>query len=318
MSDASKYDMNAMVHNLTHRRFKNTSRESIYQQGSAVANSFYDPRNIGNFENGEISAEGTYATHYPVNAGSNTMGFTLMDDEGDDKRLYYPSTISSNVNALVKQKGVKGGAIGTTGSSGSSSDYMYFNPYYEALLNPKSHTTMEEVAQPHYLPHQYETGIKGNGTNAPSSASAVDFAMNNPYAFKSNFNGGALGASSSGSASDYYDSNPFRVPAMQSETRHFTDFMEGGAIDWAKYIGYIRNNINKIPDIIDNAPKHLETAAKTLNTIKELREILRGKPEKREKEIEYEEEPEEEYIKIKPTKRKHNKNKKSKGRKLRD
>ena len=183
MSDASQYNMDAMVHNLTHRRFKNTSRESVFEQGSAVANSFYDPRNIGNLENGEISASGTYATHYPVNTASNTMGFTIMDDQGDDKRLYYPSTISSNVNALVKQKGVKeGGAIGTTSSSGSSSDYMFFNPYYEALLNPASHKVMEEVAQPHYIPHQYDTnkgGIKvGGGTNAPSSASAVDFAMN--------------------------------------------------------------------------------------------------------------------------------------------
>ena len=70
--------LDKVVHNLTHRRFKNTSRQSVYQQGSTVSNSFYDPRNIGNYDNGEVDPEGRYATHYPVNAGSNTMGFTIQ------------------------------------------------------------------------------------------------------------------------------------------------------------------------------------------------------------------------------------------------
>ena len=160
MRDAQDFTLDKVVHNLTHRRFKKTSRDSVYQLGSAVANSFYDPRNIGNFEAGEVAPEGRFATHYPVNAGSNTMGFTIMDDAGDDRRSFYPSTISSNFNALVmknsdhKEGGrvkMKGGALGGS-SSGSSSDYMFFNPYYEALLNPASHTIMEEVAQPHYIP----------------------------------------------------------------------------------------------------------------------------------------------------------------------
>jgi hypothetical protein len=290
-----------VVHNLTHRRFKNTSRKSVFQQGSAVSNSFYDPRNIGNYDNGEIDPEGKYATHYPVNAGSNTMGFSIMDDAGNDKRLYYPSTISSNVNALDIKKG---GALGSS-SSGSSSDYMYFNPYYKALLNPKSHSTMESVAQPHFRPTPSvsfrEGAMEGRGTNAPSSASAVDFAMNNPYAFKSNFNGGALGAASSGSSSDYYDSNPNRVPAMQSETRHYSEFMmEGGAIDWAKYLGYIKKGVMALPSAVEKGVDVIDKSKKVLDTIKQLRETLKPKqaPAPKHEEIEYDEEPEEEYTKI--------------------
>ena len=252
--------LDQVVHNLTHRRFKGTSKLSPAELGTTVANSFFDPRNVGNFEAGEIAPSGKYLTHYPVNVGSNTAGFSIMDDEGDDRRGYYPSQVYSGKNALVKQTGGSSGS-----SSGSASDYVYFNPYYEALLNPKSKTKMEEIAQPHYLPRNTltDTGIAGRGTNAPSSASAIDYAMNNPYAFKSNFNGGSLGASSSGSSSDYYDSNPNRVPAMQSETRHFTDFMtEGGAIDFAKYLGYIKKGAEKIaphiPTIVEHAPRVIE------------------------------------------------------------
>ena len=150
-------ELDKVVHNLTGRRFRNTSKLSPYQQGSSFGNSFYNPRNIGNFDEGQIAPEGVYATHYPVNSASNTMGFSIMDDKGDDKRLYYPSTISSNINALEVQKG---GALGSS-SSGSSSDYLYFNPYYEALLNPQTHKVMEEVAQSHYIPHTYEDKIEG-------------------------------------------------------------------------------------------------------------------------------------------------------------
>jgi hypothetical protein len=303
--------LDKVVHNLTHRRFKNTSRQSVYQLGSSVSNSFYDPRNIGNFDSGEIDPEGRYATHYPVNAGSNTMGFSIMDDGGDDKRYYYPSTISSNVNALEMKKG---GALGSS-SSGSSSDYMYFNPYYKALLNPQSHKVMEAVAQPHFRPTpsvSFREGVmEGRGTNAPSSGSAVDFAMNNPYAFKSNFNGGALGASSSGSASDYYDSNPNRVPAIQSESRHYSDFMmEGGAIDWAKYLGYIKKGVYALPELIAKAPEKIIKTADAIKKIQELRESLKPvkkeiydafvpkKPAPKHEEFEYEEEPEDEFEKI--------------------
>lgn len=259
--------LDKVVHNLTHRRFKDTSRASVYQLGSSVANSFFDARNVGNFEAGEIAPEGRYLTHYPVNAGSNTAGFSIMDDAGDDRRGYYPSQVYSGKNALVL-----GGGSGS--SNGSASDYVYFNPSYEALLNPKSNKTMTEIAQPHYLPINSlaESEIKGRGTNAPSSASAVDYAMNNPYAFKSNFNGGSLGAASSGSASDYYDSNPNRVPAMQSETRHFTDFMEGGEINWSKYLGYIRKGAETVAK---HAPKIIEHAPKVIETIKTVRDVAR-------------------------------------------
>lgn len=264
--------LDKVVHNLTHRRFKGTSKLSPYELGTAVANSFFDPRNVGNFEAGEIAPSGNYLTHYPVNVGSNTAGFSIMDDEGDDRRGYYPSQVFSGQNALVK-----GGGSGS--SNGSASDYVYFNPYYEALLNPKSKTKMEEIAQPHYIPRNTlsDKGIAGRGTNAPSSASAVDYAMNNPYAFKSNFNGGGLGAASSGSSSDYYDSNPNRVPAMQSETRHFTDFMtEGGAIDFAKYLGYIKKGAEKIaphiPKIVEKAPKIYEGAKAAVSAVKALKE----------------------------------------------
>ena len=237
--------------------------------GTSVANSFFDPRNVGNFEAGEITPSGKYLTHYPVNVGSNTAGFSIMDDEGDDRRGYYPSQVFSGENALVKKKS-SGGSLGGPGN-GSASDYIYFNPYYEALLNPQSKTKMEEIAQPHYLPRNTlsDTGIAGRGTNAPSSASAVDYAMNNPYAFKSNFNGGSLGAASSGSSSDYYDSNPNRVPAMQSETRHFTEFMtKGGAIDWSKYLSYIKKGADTV---VKHAPKIIstvETAKKVYKDVK--------------------------------------------------
>jgi len=303
--------LDKVIHNLTHRRFKNTSRLSPYQIGTSVSNSFYDPRNIGNFDAGEVAPSGRYATHYPVNTASNTAGSSIIDDAGDDKRYYYPSTISSNVNALEMKKG---GALGSS-SSASGSDYMYFNPYYKALLNPKSHTVMEKVAQPHFVPTpsiSFREGVmEGRGTNAPSSASAVDFAMNNPYAFKSNFNGGALGASSSGSASDYYDSNPFRAPAIQSESRHFSEFiMEGGAIDWAKYLGYIKKGVYAIPELLAKAPEKIIKTAEAIKKIQELREALKPikkevydafvpkRPAPKHEEIEYEEEPEDDFAKI--------------------
>jgi hypothetical protein len=264
--------LDKVVHNLTHRRFKGTSKQSPYELGTSVANSFFDPRNVGNFEAGEIAPSGKYLTHYPVNVGSNTAGFSIMDDEGDDRRGYYPSQVFSGENALVKKKS-SGGSLGGPGN-GSASDYIYFNPYYEALLNPQSKTKMEEIAQPHYLPRNTlsDTGIAGRGTNAPSSASAVDYAMNNPYAFKSNFNGGSLGAASSGSSSDYYDSNPNRVPAMQSETRHFTDFMtKGGAIDWGKYLGYIKTVAKHAPKIIEHAPKIVKTVQTAQKVYKDVK-----------------------------------------------
>jgi len=313
--------LDKVVQNLTHRRFKGTSKQSIYKQGSSVANSFYDPRNIGNYDSGEIDPEGKYATHYPVNQGSNTMGFSYGTsvDHGDDRRSFYPSVVPGNVNALeIPKKGMKGGALGAS-SSGSSSDYQYFNPYYETLLNPKSLNTMSEVAQPHYMPYVYngfnEGKLEGRGTNAPSSGSATDYRQNNPYAFSSNFagfTGGALGASSSGSASDYYDSNPNRTPSIQSETRHYTDFMmEGGAIDWSKYLGYIKKGFSKtadavskygakVPELLEKAPKFIEKSAETLKHIRELRELVKPKQQApKHEELEYEEEDEpEEYSKI--------------------
>jgi hypothetical protein len=206
--------------------------------------------------------------------GSNTAGFSIIDDMGHDRGEFQSSIVSANVNALEKKK-MSGGS---SGSSGSSSDYLYFNPYYEALLNPKSQKRMEEIAQPHYIPINTlsEKAIKGRGTNAPSSASAIDYAMNNPYAFPSNFSkskGGALGASSSGSASDYYDSNPYRVPMMLNETKHYTDFMmEGGQIDWAKYLGYVRKGIEIAPKIIQDAPQIFEGAKSAIQAVRDIRE----------------------------------------------
>jgi hypothetical protein len=100
--------------------------------------------------------------------------------------------------------------------------------------------------------------------------------MNNPYAFPSNFSkskGGALGASSSGSASDYYDSNPYRVPMMLNETKHYTDFMmEGGQIDWAKYLGYVRKGIEIAPKIIQDAPQIFEGAKSAIQAVRDIRE----------------------------------------------
>lgn len=264
--------LDKVVHNLTHRRFKTGITQSPYELGTAVSNSFFDPRNIGNFEAGEIAPEGVYATHYPVNVGSNTAGFSIIDDDGNDRGEYGNSIVSANVNALEKRKMTGGSGS----SSGSASDYIYFNPYYEALLNPKSQKRMEEIAQPHYIPINTlsEKAIKGRGTNAPSGASAIDYAMNNPYAFPSNFSKGlGLGASSSGSASDYYDSNPNRVPAIQSETRHYTDFMmEGGAIDWSQYLGYIRKGAEVLPKILKEAPVIYQGAQSALQAVRDIRD----------------------------------------------
>jgi len=300
--------LDQVVHNLTHRRFKNTPRESVYELGSAVTNSFFDPRNVGNYEAGEIAPSGNYLTHYPVNSASNTAGFSIMDDEGNDKKLYYASQVYNTGNSNVLEQKISGSGSGP--SNGSSSDYLYFNPWYEALLNPKSKQEMNDIAQPHFLPVNKlnQEAIAGRGTNAPSSASSVDYAMNNPYSFPSNFNkggtlGGSLGASSSGSSSDYYDSNPNRVPEMQSETRHYTDFMEGGAIDWGKYLGHIRKGVDvglkvapHVPDIIEGVKNakiaykepniknvaNLKKGAKaSINTIKELRKAMKGKGTKK-------------------------------------
>jgi hypothetical protein len=164
---------------------------------------------------------------------------------------------------------------------------------------------MASMNQQHFIPTpsiDFRQGVmEGRGTNAPSSASSVDFAMNNPYAFKSNFSGSGLGAASSGSASDYYDSNPNRVPAMQSETRHYSEFMmEGGAIDWAKYLGYIKKGVMALPSAVEKGVDVIDKSKKVLDTIKQLRETLKPKqaPAPKHEEIEYDEEPEEEYTKI--------------------
>jgi hypothetical protein len=289
--------LDKVVHNLTHRRFKGTSKESVYQQGSSFANSFFDPRNIGNYDAGEVDPDGTYATHYPVNQGSNTMGFAFGQsvDQGNDRRIFNP-TLTTGANALAVSKAdVKGGALGSS-SSGSSSDYLYYNPYYAALLNPKNTQAMSEIAQPHYMPHVYNGfnygKMEGRGTNAPSSGSATDYRQNNPYAFSSTFagfSGGALGAASSGSASDYYSSDPNRTPEVQSSTRHYSEFMvEGGAIDWAKYLGYLK----KAPAYIEKGVKIYETGAEALKHIRELREMVKPKSAKYEK-VDYDEQDEE-------------------------
>ena len=45
---------NMPVHSITRRQFPNTSRKAISEIGASFGNSFYDPRNIGNFQNGEL------------------------------------------------------------------------------------------------------------------------------------------------------------------------------------------------------------------------------------------------------------------------
>jgi hypothetical protein len=82
--------------------------------------------------------------------------------------------------------------------------------------------------------------------------------------------------------------------------------IEGGAIDWAKYLGYIKKGVYSLPSAIEKGVNVIDKTKKVMDTIKELRESLKPKSvlAPKHEEIEYDEEPEEEYTKISRRKKK--------------
>jgi hypothetical protein len=76
--------------------------------------------------------------------------------------------------------------------------------------------------------------------------------------------------------------------------------MEGGAIDWAKYLGYLKKGVLAIPSTIEKGINIYDKSKKVLDTVKELRETLKPKrePAPKHEEIEYDEEPEDGFNKI--------------------
>jgi len=91
------------------------------------------------------------------------------------------------------------GAGTNAGSSGSASDYLMYNKFFENLLYPHSKKEVQDELQPLYanassvMNGRGYDGMKGCGTNAPSSGSATDFSRNNPYdSFKDTFLGSGM------------------------------------------------------------------------------------------------------------------------------
>tara|TARA_R110000868_G_scaffold389863_1_gene659230 strand:- start:2128 stop:3063 length:936 start_codon:yes stop_codon:yes gene_type:complete len=263
------------------RRFPDTSRESTYQQGSAISNSFYDPRDIGNPDNGEVAPSGRLAWRYPTNIASNTMGFQLPEHGGNPKNMYYGLS-----------NGLMAGGGGTAGSSGSASDYLVYNKFFENLLYPHSKKDVQNEIQPLYANSNntmngrgygrgYD-GMKGCGNNAPSSGSATDFSRNNPYdAFPDTFAGGSTNAPSSGSANDYSLNNPYS--SFKPDTFAGTPIqrfapqlqMKGDGIDWLGFIKKVSDGMQKLPEVLDAGSKVANTATDVISTIKKLREELK-------------------------------------------
>jgi hypothetical protein len=264
------------------RRFPDTSRESTYQQGSSITNSFYDPRDIGNPDNGEVAPSGRLAWRYPTNVASNTMGFQLPDLGANPKNLYYGSS-----------NGLMAGAGTNAGSSGSASDYLMYNKFFENLLYPHSKKEVQDELQPLYanassvMNGRGYDGMKGCGTNAPSSGSATDFSRNNPYdSFSDTFLGSGMkgcgtNAPSSGSANDYRLNNPYSSFSPDTfETTPLNRFtpemhMSGHGIDWVNFINKVSSGMAKLPQVLETGTKVANTANNVISTIKQLREELK-------------------------------------------
>lgn len=237
---------NMPVHSITRRQFPNTSRKAISEIGASFGNSFYDPRNIGNFQNGEISIQGDYLDRYPTNVGSNTAGFTLIDDMGDDKNLYQGRR-TAGLNAFAKSKEIYTGG-GSGGANASASDYLYNNPAYTSTLHPKTRDEFQKLAEPLFTTLKYTraqnvSDMNGGGTNAPSNADSwAGYHLNNPYAVASNFNGftgGGVGPSNA-STSDYYSSDPYRTAEIQREPIPSLQVpMKGGSVDWETFVSTV-------------------------------------------------------------------------------
>ena len=310
------------------RRFPDTSRESSYQQGTTTCNSFYDPRDIGNQNNGEIAPSGRLATRYPTNVASNSQGFTLPENTGNPKNMYYGSA-----------NGMMYGTGNNAGSQGSASDYLIYNKFFDNLLYPHTKQQLQNNVSPIYansaniVNGRGYDGMKGCGTNAPSNSSATDYVKNNPYdSFSDTFLGSGNNAPSNSSANDYSLNNPLSSFAPDTflgtpiDRMHPKLEMRGNGIDWQSFIGKISEGMHKIPAIAN-------TASDVISTIRQLRDELKGEKKKKKKkgkkamveseeeeEEEEEEEPteeseeEEEEVIVKPKKRTRRKRRTVKGR----
>jgi hypothetical protein len=293
------------------RRFADTSRESTYQQGSAICNSFYDPRDIGNPDNGEIAPSGRLAWRYPTNIASTTMGFQLPENGGNPKNLYYGTS-----------NGLFAGAGTNAPSSGSASDYLMYNKFFENLLYPHNKREIQKEISPIYanastlMNGRGYDGMKGCGvTNAPSSGSATDYTRNNPFdSFSDTFGGSGTNAPSSGSANDYSLNNPYA--SFSPDTFEGTPLsrfaphlhMKGDGIDWVSFVSKISEGIQKLPQALETGSKVANTAKDVISTIKKLREELKKDKGKMSEGSEEEEEEEE-----KPKRRKRRTRRKMRG-----
>jgi hypothetical protein len=294
------------------RRFPDTSRESIYQQGSAITNSFYDARDIGNPDNGQIAPSGRLAWRYPTNIASNTMGFQLPESGGNPKNMF-----AGTANGAFAGSGTNGG------SNGSASDYLMYNKFFETLLYPHNAQNVRNEIQPLYensstiMNGRGYDGMKGCGTNAPSTGSATDFSRNNPYdAFSDTFAGSGTNAPSTGSANDYSLNNPydsFGDSFAGTPIERFTPqlHMSGNGIDWLKFVRSVSEGMQKLPHLLDTGSKVASTASDVISTIKKLREELKG--EKGSKKVEPKSASEEEEEEEKPKRRKRRTRRKMKG-----
>ena len=257
------------------RAFPDTSRLSTYQQGSTTSNTFYDARNIGNYNDGEISPDGRFMTRYPTNIASNTQGFTIPDNYGNPKNMF-PGT----------SNGLIAGAGTNAPSSGSATDYLLYNKFFENLLYPHNRTDLQHEIQPLFSNSSKIVngrGMHGMGTNAPAGASAVDYTENSPYEYPDTFEGSGTNAPAGASSMDYrgnnpyeYDSSPMSAPG--SVNRHLPPEMtaNGRGIDWVSYISKIASGAQKLPQI-------METANDTIETIQNIRKMLKQEKKKKKK-----------------------------------
>jgi len=293
------------------RRFPDTSREAPYQQGTTTCNSFYDPRDISNINNGVIAPSGRYATRYPTNVASNTQGFTLPENTNNPKNMFYGSA-----NGMMY-------GTGNYSSQGSASDYLIYNKFFENLLYPHNKMQLQGEINPLYANasnimngrgYDGMRGMHGGAVgNSPSNGSASDYKMNNPYDAPDTFLGGAVGNSpSNGSANDYSLNNPYASMAPDTFlTTPFDKFhpkleMRGNGIDWNSFISKVSENLHKLPHIVDTGLKVGNSAKEVISTIKKLREELKKEKKQGKKEEDEEEETmsEEEEEEEKPKRRK--------------
>jgi len=281
--------VSSIVHQLSLRPFSNTSRETSNEQGNTISNSFTDPRNIANTNDGEITKEGNYLNRYPTNIASNSAGFSITDDAGNDRKLFYGSATYGMDNLTVhadKNGNQQMIGRGSGSASGSSSDYLYSNPYYASMLNPITRQEQVDIMEPKYSTLQYQkaqnvSNIQGKGTNAPSSSDSwAGYSMNNPFAFTSNFSGGGLGTASGGSSSDYYSSDPYRISEMQKEDLPVT--FKGGKVDFKDLIIKNKNKnkntnkkSNKTDDVVNdvNDVNDMEGCGKITKTLQKLNSL---------------------------------------------